>query len=92
MLVLSALRSGSGGTWYDALPGHWIDPAGQVVVRRLAAQAAVVERHSKNSRQQPRKISVSSGKGLLQQPAISGLSRMRRIYGHGHTHALTSFS
>jgi hypothetical protein len=28
----------------DALPGHWLDRAGQLVLRRLAAQAAVSER------------------------------------------------
>ena len=28
----------------DALPGHWLDPAGQLILRRLAAQAAVAER------------------------------------------------
>jgi len=28
----------------DALPGHWLDRAGQLVLRRLVAQAAVSER------------------------------------------------
>jgi hypothetical protein len=28
----------------DALPGQWIDPAGQLVLRRVAAQIAVAER------------------------------------------------
>ena len=28
----------------DALPGHWLDRAGQLVLRRLAGQAAVSER------------------------------------------------
>jgi hypothetical protein len=28
----------------DALPGHWLDRAGQLVLRRLAAQAAIAER------------------------------------------------
>jgi hypothetical protein len=28
----------------DALPGHWLDPAGQVVLRRAVAQAAICER------------------------------------------------
>jgi hypothetical protein len=27
----------------DALPGHWLDSAGQLILRRLAAQAAVSE-------------------------------------------------
>jgi hypothetical protein len=27
----------------DALPGHWVDTAGQLVLRRLAAEAAVSE-------------------------------------------------
>ena|SRR5215471_18633359 len=29
----------------DALPGHWLDPAGQIVLRRTVAQAANCERH-----------------------------------------------
>jgi len=40
--------------WRDvvaALPGHWVDPAGQVVLRRLAAQAAVAERQEMRLRQ-----------------------------------------
>ncbi len=40
--------------WRDvvaALPGHWVDPAGQVVFRRLAAQAAVAERQEMRLRQ-----------------------------------------
>jgi DNA-directed RNA polymerase specialized sigma24 family protein len=28
----------------DALPGHWLDTAGQIILRRLVAQAAVSER------------------------------------------------
>jgi hypothetical protein len=28
----------------DALPGHWFDSAGHLVLRRLAAQAALSER------------------------------------------------
>src|SRR5215471_2108540 len=28
----------------DALPGHWLDRAGQLILRRLVAQAAVSER------------------------------------------------
>jgi hypothetical protein len=28
----------------DALPGHWVDPAGQIVLRRVAAQVAIAER------------------------------------------------
>jgi hypothetical protein len=28
----------------DALPGQWVDPAGQIVLRRVAAQAALAER------------------------------------------------
>ena len=42
------------GVWRDivaALPGHWIDPAGQVVLRRLVAQAAVAERQEARLRQ-----------------------------------------
>lgn len=35
----------------DALPGHWLDPAGQLVLRRLVAQAAVSERQEARLRQ-----------------------------------------
>jgi hypothetical protein len=28
-----------------SLPGHWLDPAGQQVLRRAVAQAAICERH-----------------------------------------------
>ena len=35
----------------DALPDHWLDPAGQLVLRRLAAQAAVAERQEARLRQ-----------------------------------------
>jgi hypothetical protein len=35
----------------DALPGHWLDRAGQLVLRRLVAQAAVSERQEVRLRQ-----------------------------------------
>jgi hypothetical protein len=35
----------------DALPGHWLDQAGQLILRRLAAQAAVCERLEARLRQ-----------------------------------------
>src|SRR5215471_13824314 len=35
----------------DALPGHWLDLAGQLILRRLAAQAAISERHEARLRQ-----------------------------------------
>src|SRR5215472_18858441 len=35
----------------DALPGHWLDQAGQLVLRRLAAQAAIAERQEMRLRQ-----------------------------------------
>src|SRR5215510_11920545 len=35
----------------DALPGHWLDSAGQLVLRRLVAQAAVSERQEARLRQ-----------------------------------------
>ena len=35
----------------DALPGHWLDQAGQLVLRRLAAQTAVTERQEVQLRQ-----------------------------------------
>jgi hypothetical protein len=35
----------------DALPGHWLDSAGQIILRRLVAQAAVSERQEARLRQ-----------------------------------------
>jgi phage terminase small subunit len=35
----------------EALPGHWLDTAGQVILRRLVAQAAVSERQELRLRQ-----------------------------------------
>src|SRR5215471_4643118 len=35
----------------DALPGHWLDAAGQLILRRLAAQAAASERQEAQLRQ-----------------------------------------
>jgi hypothetical protein len=35
----------------DALPGHWLDTAGQIILRRLVAQAAVSERQEDRLRQ-----------------------------------------
>jgi hypothetical protein len=35
----------------EALPGHWLDSAGQVILRRLVAQAAVSERQEFRLRQ-----------------------------------------
>ena|SRR5215831_8564934 len=35
----------------DALPGHWLDTAGQLVLRRLTAQAAIAERQEARLRQ-----------------------------------------
>jgi len=35
----------------DALPDHWLDPAGQLILRRLVAQAAIAERREARLRQ-----------------------------------------
>jgi hypothetical protein len=35
----------------DALPAHWVDPAGQLLLQRLVAQAAVAERRELRLRQ-----------------------------------------
>ena len=35
----------------DALPSFWIDPAGEVVLRRLCAQGAIAERREQRLRQ-----------------------------------------
>jgi hypothetical protein len=48
---LDALESRIWREVVDALPGHWLDSAGQLVLRRLAAQAAVSERLEARLRQ-----------------------------------------
>ena len=35
----------------DALPAHWLDPASQLILRRLVAQAAISERREARLRQ-----------------------------------------
>ena len=35
----------------DSLPDHWLDPAGQLILRRLVAQAAIAERREARLRQ-----------------------------------------
>lgn len=35
----------------DALPSHWVDQAGEIVLRRLVAQAAIAERREARLRQ-----------------------------------------
>jgi hypothetical protein len=41
----------------DALPGHWIDLAGQLVLRRLVCQAAIAERKEQRIRRLSRDVS-----------------------------------
>ena len=48
---LDALESRIWREVVDALPGHWLDTAGQLIFRRLAAQAAVSERQEARLRQ-----------------------------------------
>ena len=48
---LDALESRIWREVVDALPGHWLDTAGQLILRRLAAQAAVSERQEARMRQ-----------------------------------------
>ena len=48
---LDALESRIWREVVGALPGHWLDAAGQLILRRLAAQAAVSERQETRLRQ-----------------------------------------
>ena len=48
---LDALESRIWREVVGALPGHWLDTAGQLILRRLAAQAAVSERQEARLRQ-----------------------------------------
>ena len=40
----------------DALPSHWLDSAGQLILRRLAAQVAVSERQEARLRELNRNL------------------------------------
>src|SRR5262245_28964619 len=48
---LDALESRMWRGVVDALPGHWLDSGGQLILRRLAAQAAVSERQEARLRE-----------------------------------------
>jgi len=54
----------------DALPGHWLDPAGQVLLRRLAAQAAVAEQLELRLRQ-TRAEGRADSKAVIEHGAVS---------------------
>ena len=48
---LDALEQQSWRDVVDALPAHWLDRAGQLILRRLVAQAAISERREARLRQ-----------------------------------------
>jgi hypothetical protein len=45
----------------DALPGHWVDLAGQLILRRLVCQAAIAERKEQRIRELLHDDSVAAG-------------------------------
>jgi hypothetical protein len=54
----------------DALPDHWLDPAGQLILRRLVAQAAIAERREARLRQLRAQGSIDEEEEL---DALAGL-------------------
>jgi hypothetical protein len=54
-----------------ALPAHWVDPAGQIVLRRLVAQVAVSERWEAQLRQQ-RAEGLDAGKAVAELVTMQG--------------------
>jgi hypothetical protein len=48
----------------DALPAHWLDLAGQLILRRLVCQAAIAERKEQRIRRLLRDDSVAAGEAI----------------------------
>ena len=63
----------------DALPAHWLDPAGQLILRRLVAQAAISERREVRLRQL-RAQDQDDGKDAAELAAMHGVSSKTVAY------------
>ena len=61
---LDALESRIWREVVDVLPGHWLDTAGQLILRRLAAQAAVSERQEARLPREPAARERSCARGV----------------------------
>jgi hypothetical protein len=63
----------------DALPAHWLDPAGQIILRRLVAQAAIAERGEARLRQL-RADNKDDGEAATELAALHGVSAKTVAY------------
>jgi hypothetical protein len=63
----------------DALPAHWLDPAGQIILRRLVAQAAIAERREARLRQL-RAENKDGGEAAAELAALHGVSAKTVAY------------
>jgi hypothetical protein len=63
----------------DALPGHWLDLAGQLILRRLVAQAAISERREARLRLM-RAQEEDGGKDADALAALHGVSAKTVAY------------
>ena len=63
----------------DALPAHWLDPAGQLILRRLVAQAAISERREVRLRQL-RAQDQDDGEDAAELAAMHGVSSKTVAY------------
>jgi hypothetical protein len=63
----------------DALPAYWLDPAGQIILRRLVAQAAIAERREARLRQL-RAENKDDGEVAAELAALHGVSAKTVAY------------
>src|SRR3954447_25383545 len=63
----------------DALPAHWLDLAGQLLLRRLVAQAAIAERREARLRQL-RTQDLDGGEDADALAALHGISSKTVAY------------
>jgi hypothetical protein len=70
----------------DALPSHWLDLAGQLVLRRLVAQAAIAERREARLRQL-REQDRDAGEDADALAALHGVSAKTVAYLLGQLRA-----
>jgi len=64
----------------DALPDHWLDPAGQLILRRLVAQAAIAERREARLRQLRAQGSIDEGEELDALAALHSVTAKTVAY------------
>ena len=70
----------------DALPAHWLDPAGQLILRRLVAQAAIAERRERRLRAL-RAVDQDAGEDAAELATLHGVSSKLVAYLLGQLRA-----